>query len=190
MFLKRCLQVVFLFVCLASSLAFGQHVGGITLRDLDGKVVKLSSFDKKLRIIVFLSPECPLSQNYSLVLNQIQEQNKETTDVIGIFPGTSYLPKDYQAFKEKYKITFPLLTDSAKKLVVKLDAKVTPEVFLLDVNDKVIYSGAIDNWVIDLGKKRSKATAYYLSDAITSYIQSKPVDLVSTKAVGCYITDL
>lgn len=169
---------------------FGQDAGEIVLRDLDGKVVKLSSFGKKLSAVVFLSPECPLSRNYSLVLNQLQEQNKESIVIIGVFPGTSYLATDYLGFKEKYKIKFPLLTDSAKKLVGKLNAKVTPEVFLLDANEKILYSGAIDNWVIDLDKKRNQATVHYLSDAVTSYLRNQQVALVSTKAVGCYINDL
>ena len=170
--------------------SYSQRWGEKGLRDLDGKPVKLSTFDKKLKAIVFLSPECPLSQNYTLVLNQIQEENKETTDVIGVFPGTSYTPDEYQTFQKKYNIKFPLLTDSAKKLVDALGAKVTPEVFLLDVHDQVIYSGAIDNWIIDLGKKRRQATTHYLSDAIAAAVQIKTVQPVSTKAIGCFILDL
>lgn len=189
MFRKR-IQFTLLIFLLHLSPSFCQELREIVLRDLDGKVVRLSSFDKKLRAVVFLSPECPLSRNYSLVLNQLREENKETTDIVGVFPGTSYLPKDYQAFREKYKIKFPLLTDSAKRLVGKLGAKVTPEVFLLDAHDKILYSGAIDNWAIDLGQKRSKATIHYLADAIASAVQGRPIALVSSKAVGCYINDL
>ncbi len=186
---KQRLLVLFYLLLLINP-AFSQNLGEILLRDLDGKMVKMSSFDKKLTAIVFLSPECPLSRNYTLVLNQLQVLNQETTNIIGIFPGTSYKSLDYLAFKEKYKIRFPLLTDSNKALVSKLGAKVTPEVFLLDEDDKVIYSGAIDNWVIDLGKKRSKATVHFLANAINATTQNKPIALVYTKAIGCYINDL
>jgi peroxiredoxin len=169
---------------------YSQQVGENGLRTLDGKPVKLSTFNKKQKAIVFLSPECPLSQNYTLVLNQIQEKNQETTVVIGVFPGTAYTPDEYQAFQKKYKIKFPLITDSAKKLVTELGAQVTPEVYLLNEHDQVIYSGAIDNWVIDLGKKRRQTTIHYLSDAITASVQNTSVYPASTKAVGCFILDL
>lgn len=175
---------------LISLSGYSQQWGDTGLRNLEGKTVKLSSLSKKLKAIVFLSPECPLSQNYCLVLNQLQKEYSEHVEVVGVFPGKSYSHADYIAFSNKYKIQFLLLTDSAKKLVHQLHAQVTPEVFLLDEHHKILYSGALDNWVVDLGKKRASVTEHYLSDAILAHLKNKPIPVPNAKAIGCFISDL
>jgi len=187
---SRRLLFVFLFFQFVSLSGYSQQLGSTGLRNLDGKPVKLSSLHKKLTAIVFLSPECPLSENYTLVLNRLQQQFHESTEVVGVFPGKSYSVEEYVAFSKKYKIRFLLLTDSAKKLSGQLNATVTPEVFLVDRNNNLVYSGAIDNWVVDLGKKRAAATEHYLAAAISACNKNEPIIVPHTKAVGCFINDL
>jgi peroxiredoxin len=179
--------VAFLFTFLTVR---AQQLTDIPLRTLDGKRVGLSSSNKKLTVVVFLSPECPLSQSYILNLNRIQQQNASLLQVVGIFPGTSYSYSDYITFRDKYKVNFDLFVDSSKSLVKALAALVTPEVFLLDTNFKVLYAGAIDNWAIDLGTKRYAASEHYLPDAIAAYVAGEPIILTRKKAIGCFISDL
>jgi len=52
---------------------------------------------------------------------------------------------------------------------------------------KLLYKGKIDNWVVSPGKKRARATEFYLKDAITHYLNNDSIIIKSTPAIGCFI---
>lgn len=180
MTMARFLLLLFLLPFSGSS-----QVNRIPLRHLDGTRTTLSAFPQKLVAVVFLSPECPLCQNYTRTLNQLKG-----AAVVGIVPGRSYTREDLAHFRDKYQVLFPLLTDIPNALGNYFKATTTPEVWLLDASRRVIYHGAIDNWAISLGKTRSHVTAHYLADAIHAYEAGKSVSVPETTPVGCFINDL
>ena len=142
-----------------------------------------------LLLIVFLSPECPLCKNYSAVLNDLQHQYNNNVQFTGIIPGKMYDAATINAFARKYKIAFPLLIDPAKKLTDYLHGTTTPEVILLNNQYELVYKGAIDNRVTQLGAQRWKATENYLSDAVSQYLQHTVIAVKRKKAIGCLIND-
>ena len=144
---------------------------------------------KKLSLFIFLSPECPLCQNYSTLLNSLRSLYADQVDQYGVIPGASYSTKEVRTFEQKYRIIFPLLIDHSKKFTNYLQATVTPEVILLGPKDELLYKGAIDDLLQDLGKRRLKATKNYLQDAIEASLHNKVVPVNQTKAVGCLIND-
>ena len=146
--------------------------------------------DHTLSLFVFLSPECPLCQNYSKTLNQLSIQFKGKIKVIGIVPGAAYSASDVNDFSKKYQTVFSIGIDHEQLLTKYLQATVTPQVILIDSIGNLIYKGAIDDWVVGLGKKKEKVSKHYVSDAITQYLQRMPVKTASTKAYGCKINDL
>ncbi len=148
-----------------------------------------STYTQSLVLFIFLSPECPLSQNYSVALNELYLHYKAEVKVYGIFPGKAYKNNEITKFISKYTIRFPVFVDTEKKLTNYLHASVTPEVILLTTQSLLIYRGAIDNRVQDLGVKRVKVTNYYLKDAIEQTVQKKHVLLKRTSAVGCLINE-
>ncbi|WP_431212950.1 redoxin domain-containing protein [Puia sp. P3] len=89
-----------------------------------------------LRVVVFLSPECPLCQNYSLPLNQLQKQYAGKVEFSGVVPGRAYSTAEVLAFTTKYHIAFPVTIDSSKNLSASLKATITPEVYLLGPKKK------------------------------------------------------
>ncbi|HVU85594.1 MAG TPA: hypothetical protein VHC50_12175, partial [Puia sp.] len=101
----------------------------------------------------------------------------------------TYDAKTINGFAKKYKITFPLFID--KKLVLSryLQATATPEVILLKNRDELLYKGAIDDWFMDLGKQRTRATKEFLRDALDRQPGAEMTALKRTKAIGCYIND-
>src|SRR6476646_8584481 len=58
-----------------------------TLQLPTGKNTHLPVFSKKLLVFVFLSPECPLSKNYSLKLSEIKKRYDKQVNFVGIIPG-------------------------------------------------------------------------------------------------------
>jgi thiol-disulfide isomerase/thioredoxin len=146
-------------------------------------------FTEPLLLFVFLSPECPLCKNYMPVLNDLQRQYPQTVKIIGIIPGKTYTTATVKAFARKYKTSFPLFTDDTKKMTDYLHAAVTPEVILLNTRYELVYKGAIDNRVQELGVKRWQATENYLSDAVSQWLQHSAVAVKRIKATGCLIND-
>ena len=145
---------------------------------------------KPLNLFVFLSPECPLCKNYTTVLNKIsQDFSLDSFVIIGIVSGKSYSPEEVNSFKKEFLVNFQLFIDPAKKLTNYLEATITPEVVLMSERGKLIYRGAIDDWVTDLGKKKLKPEKEYLRLAITQYINHQPISIKKTKPKGCYINE-
>jgi thiol-disulfide isomerase/thioredoxin len=145
--------------------------------------------DKKLQVIVFLSPECPLCKNYSLTLNQLYSKYAGKVSFTGIVPGKAYSEADVKEFMQQYKILFPVYIDSGLSISTALRAQVTPEAFLLRGAGKVYYHGSIDNWARDLGVQSARPTAFYLRDAIDETLVNLPVRVSYSKPVGCLIND-
>ncbi|HEX9511628.1 MAG TPA: redoxin domain-containing protein [Puia sp.] len=141
------------------------------------------------RLFIFLSPECPLCQNYTKVLNQLNIQYAGKIKIYGIIPGKTYKPSEIAAFAEKYKIGYPLLTDESFSLSHYLQATVTPEAILLGPENQLLYKGAIDNWYKALGKARIRVTENYLQDAIDHALRQEPSPIKRTTPVGCSIND-
>jgi thiol-disulfide isomerase/thioredoxin len=141
------------------------------------------------RLFIFLSPECPLCQNYTKVLNQLNSQYAGKIKIYGIIPGKTWQPAEVSAFAEKYKIRYPLLTDGSLRLSHYLQATATPEAILLSPGNELLYKGAIDNWYKALGKSRIRATENYLQDAIDHALRQESPSIKRTIPVGCSIND-
>jgi len=161
----------------------------LTLELKDGgqyNLMELSNYHATA--ITFLAPECPLSENYCLTINKMQESYKPNNiQFVSVIPGELYSAEEIDLFIRKYKLQTPLLLDTDKKLTNLLGATVTPEVFVIDSTFEVQYSGAIDNWAVELGQKREVITEFYLSDALNAIIGQYEPKISHTPAVGCFI---
>src|SRR5581483_4259354 len=121
---------------------------------------------KGLRVYVFLSPECPLCQNYTRTLNQLEKQYAGKVTLLGVVPGKTVKPADIAAFRTKYHIGFSLEADSDLHVAHSMHATTTPEAILLAPDNSIAYQGAIDNWYKSLGRSQNHPTQNYLQDAI------------------------
>jgi hypothetical protein len=137
---------------------------------------------------VFLAPDCPLSQSYTPTLNTLYGQfSARSVGFYGVVSGDAFGKTEIDEFVRRYGIKFPTLADPAFHIADFLAATKTPEVFVLDPRSSVIYRGAVDNWAPALGQHREVITEHYLLDALSSFIENKPVRTKQTEAVGCFI---
>jgi hypothetical protein len=107
--------------------------------------------------------------------------------VIGVVAGVNYPDSEIVAYRDKYKLAFPMLLDPEFHLTKKLNATITPQAFLVSSKGAIIYHGMIDNWGYEIGKTRAHATEFYLTDAVRNFLEGKKIEQDSTKAIGCYI---
>jgi len=138
-------------------------------------------------VYIFYAPECPLSQKYTLTIASLFTKFGNKVKFIGVFPGSEESIGQFQEFKIKYKINYPLIKDEKLELISALKATVTPEAFLIDSYGKIVYHGAIDDWAIKLGKTKQQATVNYLENAIEGLLNNTAVETRYVKPIGCYI---
>ena len=143
--------------------------------------------DKHVKVLVFLNPECPLCQSYTREIKQLQIIYNDQIDFYGVLPGSSYSQQEMDSFLNVYELPLEIIYDHNYNLVNDLKASITPEVYLIDENNKVQYQGLIDNWLGELGRKRQFVSQYYLKDAIESFINGEEIRIKKTKAIGCFI---
>lgn len=153
------------------------------------KTVALSLDKRPLSLFVFISPECPLCQGYTRSINALREKYKAQINVYGIVPGNAYTVKEVNDFEQTYNINFPLLIDTQQSLTRYLGATVTPQAIVLRNNGNLVYTGAIDDWVVSLGKKRLRVSEFYVQQAVEQSLSAGNVTIKKTNAIGCRIND-
>jgi len=198
------IRVTFMLICIAlffsdaipaqyndDAVVNADTISNIELYDVGaGRQIFLNTGNgKSLTLFIFLSPECPLCQNYSRKLNDLNKQYGGQVAMYGIIPGKAYSGDVIKKFMQEYDIEFAMLIDHDKKLTSYLRASVTPQVILLDNKNDVVYAGAIDNWAVSTGKQRVNTTAYFLQDALEQSLAGKSVITKRTQAVGCRINN-
>ena len=109
-------------------------------------------------------------------------------ETILVFPmNIKNIKHEVADFKDKYLLTSRIKIDRTHKLAKRLNATVTPEVFVVDEKNNIVYHGAIDNWFYALGQNRINITEHYLDDAISQWIKEQTITINYSKPVGCFI---
>jgi peroxiredoxin len=140
-------------------------------------------------VFVFLSGSCPICQSYTLPLKALYKKYHPAAEFVGVFPNDGVSAEDLEAFKKTYAIPFKLLTDSGHVLTKQFKATVTPEVFVVNAKQELIYSGRIDNSFYAVGKRRNVVTTHELEDALSQCTSGHEITVPKTQAVGCIITE-
>lgn len=138
-------------------------------------------------VIVFFDPDCPISQYVIKPLNNLQSEFQEQVEILGVIPGTYYSEAELSTFVTNFQVEIPVLLDPNLALVKRLDATITPEVFLIDSDGKVLYQGALDDKYERLGKARPIANQEYLESALSQFSEGKSISFPKTAAIGCII---
>ena len=136
----------------------------------------------------FLAPECPLCENYALVIRELRAAyNPSSVAFYGIFAGNTYTADEITHYMARFRLPVKALRDGDFVLTRYFEATVTPEVFVVNANGQVVYQGKIDNWIAALGKKRQQTTRFYLRDALDAALAGENIIVSKTDAVGCLI---
>lgn len=143
-------------------------------------------FRTPLMAVVFLSPDCPISQKYMKKLNDLQSSQKNEVTFLAIVPG-KVSKTDINDFVSEYRSELTFRQDKELTLTMAVGATVTPEIFLFDSQRTLVYRGAIDNWFYELGKNRREVTEHFFKDAVKASLKNQRPVVTSTEAIGCLI---
>jgi peroxiredoxin len=172
----------------------GQPAPAFTVTDLSGKPVNLADYKGRTVVLEWSNFGCPFVQKHYRSGNMQALQKKYAAEVVWLaVNSTTRSSSDYE---EPVKIGQQLKQFGAQPARYLMDepgtvgqaygAKVTPHMYVIDPNGKVVYNGAIDD-------RRSanvedvKGAKNYVAAALEEVKAGKPVSTPSTTAYGCTI---
>lgn len=173
----------------ANASPVGRRVPPLVLEDATGKLVGFSDFrEKNFVAITFINCECPLSNQYLPVLNELQAKYAEKgLQLIAINSHAGNSKEKIATHAKEFGITFPVLCDPRQVAADVLGAQRTCETFLLDPQRYVRYHGRIDDRY-QYTAKRDRPTRDDLTAALDELLEEKPVTVAETAVEGCLIS--
>ena len=173
----------------------GQPAPEFTLTDSNGKSHKLSDFKGKFVVLEWLNHGCPFVKKHYDGGN-MQGLQKEYTgkdvvwlSIVSSAPGKEghMSPEETnKAKEEKGSAATAILIDEDGTVGKLYDAKVTPELFVINAEGTLIYAGAIDDKksvdAADVAGARN-----YIKQALDEALAGKPVSEPTTAAYGCSV---
>jgi peroxiredoxin len=161
-----------------------KKVENFTLEDYNGTKHSLNDFkSSKAIVLMFIATQCPVSNDYN---TRMVELNKDYSSkgvvFIGINSNKQESVEDIKDHAKKNGFTFTILKDKNNIIADKLNASVTPEIFVLDNKFEVLYHGRVDD-----ARKQEKVTSNDLRKALDAILAGKTIEVTETKAFGCTI---
>lgn len=181
----RSIPIIALSMLLTAAVWPGERVK-VEFRDCDGKVhTPLTPPDMKAAVLIFILPDCPISNAYAPEIKSLcaDYQSKKVAFYL-VHADPDVTAAQAKAHAREYALPCPVLRDPQHLLVKHTGVTIAPEVAVLS-EGKVVYRGRIDNWYVDLGKRRGEPTVRDLRNALDAVLNGKAVANATTKAIGC-----
>ncbi len=147
---------------------------------LDGRRFSLAEAERTHTgvVILFLSTICPYSNYYNdLVRDLSADFGRRGILFVGVNSGSLETAEEARAHARDHGHAFDIIKDSRSRIAELLDARRTPEVFLLDSRGTLRYHGRI----------ASKISSPDLKNALEAFLAGEPIRPAETKAFGCSI---
>lgn len=147
--------------------------------------------EHRATVYLFLATGCPISNACIPTLNQLQDDFSSVgIRFVGVIPGEGTTPKEVETHRREYGVRFPVVRDRQNKLCGKLGATHTPQAVVVTADERIVYSGRIDDRFTDLGQKRFATTTEDLRFALNAVVAGRPVAVSHTEPIGCLIEDV
>ncbi len=152
------------------------------LPDLTGASHQLSEIADKIVVINFWSAECPWSKRMDATLAQLISEWEDRVEFWSIASNVNEDPVLIRDEASARGIPVVLL-DPDQYVADLFGATTTPQVFVIDPNQILRYTGAVD----DRTFRNREASQAYLADAIQAVLEDRSPDPSHTSPYGCAI---
>lgn len=165
--------------------ALGQKVPSFMLSDANGKSYSLAETTAaaSATVLVFYNQNCPYVVEVEPRLAEFTKANAEKgVKVLAIDAGADKSVEDIQ--KHAAEVPYTILVNQTSEVARNFGATKTPEVFVLNKEGVVVYTGAFDS-----GAKGAKEgnLKTYAADAVNAVLAGQEPEVKQTKAFGCSI---
>lgn len=199
--MKKISLVIVLMIFAATAMLAGEtaKVGNkapeFSLKDYKGVEHKLSDYAGKYVVLEWINYDCPfVKKHYESDNMQNLQRDLTAKGVIWLTVCSSAEGKQgnftkaelEKKHKEFNTAETAYLIDASGKVGKMYNAKVTPDMVVINPDQEVIYLGAIDN-IPSTDKSDIEKADNYVLQALTSAMSGKPVEVKSFKPYGCGI---
>jgi peroxiredoxin len=162
----------------------------VKMKDTNGKMVSIKdAMGAKGVLVMFSCNTCPYvikNQDRTVAINDYAKKMNVGVIVLNsneAYRGgeDSYTAMQSYAKDQKYKWSYAV--DENHQVADAFGANRTPEVFLFDKNQKLVYHGAIDDNPTD----GSAVKRHHLKEAINELVAGKDISVKESRSVGCTI---
>jgi len=162
----------------------------IAMENVDGHHLTLTAGrGEKGTLVIFSCNHCPFVQAWQK--RMVSLGNEYTGKGIGVvfvnandpaaYPMDNLATMKQVAAREGFR--FPFVVDTSSDVARAFGASRTPEAFLFDGADHLIYHGAID----DNAYEPDRVEKRYLRDALDALLAGRPVNPAEVPFIGCSI---
>ena len=184
-------KMLFLFTVVSSLSLSAQHpVQNFTLPNVaDGTTLSLEAYSNTAGVaLLFTSNNCPYDHYYLERIKGLVNtyQGKIQFLLINSYQEPAESEEKMKQALGSWGISVPYLSDREQAAMTAVNAKKSPEVFLLKRDGKnhtIVYSGAID----DNPQVANAVVQYYLKSAIDKLVAGNKIDVTEVRAIGCTI---
>lgn len=137
----------------STMLELGTQAPDFTLFDtINNQLVSLDDFDNaKGLLVVFMCNHCPFVKNildeFVIAARDLQQKGIGVVAIssndVENYPDDS--PKKMASLARENRFSFPYLYDGTQEVAKAFHAACTPDFFLFDENDKLVYRGQFDD---------------------------------------------
>jgi len=175
----------------STMLPLGTAAPDFRLPDTNGKTVSLADFkNAPALLVIFMCNHCPYVKHIRQGLAQLgRDYLPKGAGIVGINSNdAANYPADSPAkMKEEMQVagyTFPYLYDETQAVAKAYRAACTPDIYLFDGRQKLVYRGQFDDSRPGSGVR---VTGMDLRDALDAVLSGKPVEKEQVPSIGCNI---
>ncbi|HZV34261.1 MAG TPA: thioredoxin family protein [Verrucomicrobiae bacterium] len=175
----------------STMLPLGTVAPDFRLPDTNGKTVSLADFKSSPALLVlFICNHCPYVKHIREGLAQLgRDYQAKGVGIVAINSNdvATYPADSPLKMREEVKVggyTFPYLFDETQNVAKAYRAACTPDIFLFDGAQKLVYRGQFDDSRPGNGKP---VTGKHLRAALDAVLSGKPVPDNQTPSMGCNI---
>lgn len=174
----------------STMLSIGTAAPEFNLPDTEGNSVSLSDLtDGEALAVLFICNHCPYVKHVQHVLADVaREYEEKGIRFVGINSNdVEAYPEDHpNRMKEegdRIGYTFPYLFDESQEVAKTYRAACTPDIYLFDRDQKLVYRGQFDSSRPNSGSP----TGEDLIAAMDSVLEGRPVSEDQIPSIGCNI---
>ena len=160
----------------------GAPVSDFTLRDMSGRSVNYSALKGSVTVVIFFSTRCPMSNAFNYRRNTLVKDFTGRVKFIVVDSNSNESLDEEREYAGSVEFDFPVYKDENNIVADRFGAQVTTDTFVMDSAGVVRYHGYIEE---SPNPTRAKNPALRL--AIEAVLESKPVAMAETHALGCSI---
>ncbi len=173
----------------------GKPAPDFTLKDLDGKEVKLSSFKGKTVVLEWFNPGCPYvkaAHSKGSLKEAAKRNTKNGTVWLAVNSGApgkqGHGVAANRDASKTWSMEHPILLDETGVVGRAYGATNTPHMMVVDQKGMLVYRGAIDNSPDGEGESPTGGKLVsYVDAALADLAANRPVATTETKAYGCSV---